>query len=168
MLWVVVASPRVAFCTGDLLSGIWCLFFPWHIWIVTLRAMWKRANMHPPSLLKTSSRTLVPTHPLKQTQHFKANQNTVPQSRPKAFWPRRATRSVCVLASCASFTASTYPERMKARNTRHLVCTTFEPSSVALVAQPEIYVHDNCFQAGSSVPAVYCENSPSRFLIFPL
>ena len=41
----------------------------------------------PPSILETSSRVSAPTHSLKQTQHFRANQDTVPQSQPKAFWP---------------------------------------------------------------------------------
>ena len=32
--------------------------------------------------------------PPRKTKRFTANQITVPQSQPKAFWPRRATRSV--------------------------------------------------------------------------
>ena len=69
-----------------------------------LRAMWKRANMHPPTILKTSSRRkLTQSH---KHNTSKANQNTVPQSQPKRFWWRRATRSVyssynlSVTASC--------------------------------------------------------------------
>ena len=38
----------------------------------------------PTHYLETSSRISVSTHSLKQTQQFKANQNTVPQSQPKA------------------------------------------------------------------------------------
>ena len=35
---------------------------------------------------------------VKQTQHFKANQNTVPQSQPKACWAKRATRSFTIFS----------------------------------------------------------------------
>ena len=52
----------------------------------------------PPYVLETSSRISATTHSLKQPQHFKANHNTAPQSQPKECWPRRAARSVFLVA----------------------------------------------------------------------
>ena len=77
---------------------------------LALQTMWKHAKMqnycsvltleamclHAPTLYLGNqlARISARTHSLRQTQRFKANQNTVPQSQPKEFWPRRATRSV--------------------------------------------------------------------------
>ena len=46
--------------------------------VLALEAMWKLGHMHP-YVLDTSSRMCAPTHSLKTSQHFKANQNTVPK-----------------------------------------------------------------------------------------